>query len=72
MSRIMVQESASGEKRVCDGKCYNALGPDCDCICGGMNHGVGYIQAVKNVEDLINNERKLDHYDFERPEVNDE
>ena len=25
----------------CDGKCIGATGPNCDCICGGENHGTG-------------------------------
>lgn len=24
---------------VCDGSCMGAIGPNCDCGCGGMNHG---------------------------------
>jgi len=23
----------------CDGRCMNATGPNCDCSCGGANHG---------------------------------
>lgn len=23
----------------CDGRCTNAIGPSCDCSCGGVNHG---------------------------------
>ncbi len=37
----------------CDAKCYNAREPDCDCICGGMNHGVGLQQAQENTGDLV-------------------
>lgn len=29
------------EKCKCDGRCINALGPSCDCSCGGENHGSG-------------------------------
>jgi hypothetical protein len=32
----------------CDAKCYNAHEPVCDCICGGVNHGVGLQQATEN------------------------
>ncbi len=24
---------------VCDARCVYATGPDCDCPCGGVNHG---------------------------------
>lgn len=28
-------------KRKCDERCYNAKRLGCDCICGGVNHGLG-------------------------------
>jgi hypothetical protein len=34
----------------CDAKCYEAQHPECDCICGGKNHGVGLQVARENVE----------------------
>jgi len=27
---------------VCDARCMNAFGPDCECSCGGANHGAGF------------------------------
>ena len=32
--------------RHCDARCYDAKGPDCDCCCGGANHGKG-LQAAQ-------------------------
>jgi hypothetical protein len=32
----------------CDARCYEAKNPDCDCICGGKNHGAGLKQAMDN------------------------
>ena len=32
----------------CDAKCHDAHDPNCDCICGGENHGVGRDQALTN------------------------
>lgn len=35
----------------CDAKCYEASGvgaEECDCVCGGTNHGVGFGQALAN------------------------
>lgn len=35
----------------CDAKCYDAIGvsaDECDCVCGGANHGVGLGQALAN------------------------
>lgn len=41
---------AVGDKysiQVCDVKCYEALEPICDCVCGGRNHGIGLQQAIR-------------------------
>ncbi|MDD3493032.1 MAG: hypothetical protein PHZ19_06020 [Candidatus Thermoplasmatota archaeon] len=37
----------------CDARCYNADGPDCDCICGGRNHGAGLSQALENTREMM-------------------
>lgn len=31
------------EPTQCDGRCMSALGPNCDCQCGGENHGKNHI-----------------------------
>jgi hypothetical protein len=36
----LIHAQGAGAGR-CDAKCYDAQGPDCDCVCGGMNHGAG-------------------------------
>ena len=36
--------------RRCDAKCYNAHGEECECICEGMNHGVGLATARDRAE----------------------
>lgn len=30
------------EKHKCDSRCMNATGPNCECSCGGVNHGGAY------------------------------
>ena len=30
----------------CDARCTNAVGPSCDCSCGGLNHGTGALVTV--------------------------
>jgi hypothetical protein len=30
----------------CDARCTNAKGPNCDCSCGGANHGKGMLATV--------------------------
>ena len=37
-----------GERR-CDERCYNAVGPHCDCCCEGINHGKGLAVASNNM-----------------------
>lgn len=32
-------------EKVCDGRCMGAVGPACDCSCGGENHGAGHAAA---------------------------
>jgi hypothetical protein len=36
----------------CDAKCYEASSPDCDCVCGGMNHGGGQQKAIDNTRQM--------------------
>jgi hypothetical protein len=35
----------------CDAKCYEASHPECDCVCGGMNHGAGKDKALTNTKE---------------------
>ena len=41
----------------CDEDCYDSNADDCSCVCGGLNHGVGRDQAIKNtlifLDDLV-------------------
>ena len=32
----------------CDSQCYDAKHLECDCVCGGANHGKGQAQALAN------------------------
>jgi hypothetical protein len=43
----------SSNHRRCDAKCHNAEGSECNCICGGRNHGVGFTQAVANNREFL-------------------
>lgn len=50
-------------QRRCDAKCHNATKPRCRCICGGVNHGVGFDQARANTrkitdEQLVKTDRE--------------
>ncbi|MBA7492397.1 hypothetical protein ES702_02947 [subsurface metagenome] len=49
MSTLILARAADGSPRGrCDSKCYNAKGPKCTCICGGVNHGAGKNNAIDN------------------------
>lgn len=36
----------------CDAKCYDAVSPHCDCVCGGANHGAGLKKAEENTREM--------------------
>jgi hypothetical protein len=37
-----------GVTSACDGRCTNAKGPDCECVCGGKNHGTQRLVVVQH------------------------
>jgi hypothetical protein len=37
----MVEYEASPSRHECDDRCMNATGHECECRCGGKNHGKG-------------------------------
>lgn len=37
----VVRFNPEGSNHKCDGRCLNARGVDCECSCGGKNHGAG-------------------------------
>ncbi len=52
MTTLISYQSSGGDQGRCDAKCYDAQEPDCDCICGGRNHGAGKQQAIENTREL--------------------
>jgi len=48
---LIASYSSSGNRR-CDSRCYDAECAQCDCICGGVNHGVGLAKALDNTRSL--------------------
>ena len=50
MSTLLAVYNSEGCVGRCDAKCYDAIEPECDCICGGMNHGGGKDRAMPNTE----------------------
>lgn len=47
MTTVIEVGNSEGSRR-CDAKCYDAKGSECECICGGANHGAGYLGAIEN------------------------
>lgn len=52
----------------CDASCYDATGPDCQCICGGRNHGKGFQKAVEQTKEELSKDRR-DGYFVSFPKV---
>ena len=48
MSTLIAVYNSDGCVGRCDAKCHDAHESDCDCICGGSNHGVGRERAIEN------------------------
>jgi len=38
--------SASPSEHVCNAKCMGATGSNCECSCGGKNHGAGFAESL--------------------------
>lgn len=52
MVTLISAGNSEGTYGRCDAKCYQAHGGECDCICGGMNHGGGLQKAMSNTAEL--------------------
>lgn len=37
----IIHHNAAGSLHKCDGRCLNAKRGECECSCGGKNHGAG-------------------------------
>ena len=51
MTTLISYQSSGGDQGRCDAKCYEAHEDECDCICGGRNHGAGKEQALDNTRE---------------------
>jgi hypothetical protein len=52
MTTLIAVYNSEGCVGRCDARCYEAAEPECDCICGGRNHGAGQEQALDNTREL--------------------
>jgi predicted RNase H-like HicB family nuclease len=48
----------------CEAKCYEAAHSDCDCICGGCNHGADLQKATDNTREMA--EIWIERYELEK------
>jgi len=64
MSTLISFHTNSGQAGRCDSRCYNAVGPDCSCVCGGENHQKGFEVAVKNTQTLA--DQWIDRFSAEK------
>ena len=46
MTTLITATDKHGRLRRCDARCYNAKGTTCTCICGGLNHAMGFKKAI--------------------------
>ncbi len=51
MTTLIAVYNSDGCVGRCDAKCYNATSGECDCICGGKNHGAGKERAMENIRE---------------------
>jgi|SRR5580765_9075517 len=42
ITRTVFYKTDNPSLHKCGSKCLNAKGPNCECACGGKNHGKGY------------------------------
>lgn len=49
---LLLWRTANGKSGRCSSRCYSDTGryvhDKCGCICGGMNHGKGKLEAIRN------------------------
>jgi len=72
VSTLIAVCNSDGCQGRCDANCYDAHEPDCDCICGGRNHGAGQQQAIGNTREMAESwlERaRTDGQDITRAEL---
>lgn len=51
MTTVLAVYNSQGCVGRCDAKCHDATTPECDCICGGRNHGAGTVRAIANTRE---------------------
>ncbi|MEU4513218.1 hypothetical protein AB0G05_27290 [Nonomuraea wenchangensis] len=52
MSTLLAVIRPGGRTQRCDARCYDAHEAECECVCGGLNHGAGFHTALENTRRL--------------------
>ena len=52
MATLIAVYNSEGCVGRCDAKCYDAEHKECNCICGGRNHGQGHAKALANTHQM--------------------
>lgn len=50
MTTVLAVHGREGVIGRCDARCHGATTAECNCICGGANHGRGTTAAVENTQ----------------------
>lgn len=50
-----IEYSANPSNHACNGQCMSARGPNCECHCGGKNHGAGFAFMSSHQSNLFQN-----------------
>lgn len=48
MATLLAVIRPGGRTQWCDARCYDAYEAHCECVCGGLNHGIGLATAREN------------------------
>jgi hypothetical protein len=65
MTTLIAVYDSDGCRGRCDARCYEAKNPQCDCICGGRNHGAGRDKAIENTTEMA--EQWIEAYNQQHP-----
>ena len=58
MTTLIAVYNSEGCVGRCDARCYDAAQLECDCICGGRNHGQGLRQAQEITAEMAGMSRQ--------------
>lgn len=67
MTTLIASYNSEGCTGRCDARCHDAASPDCECICGGINHGAGQKKAMENTQRLA--EQMMANWKADHPDT---